>query len=168
MEQSLDFLSAAIFYIQFHVKLLTAFTEYVIKIRELPYVAAYLCTVVLLQGIQYLSDGILIPEYGFQQPDQHQCRKAGGKVGFNVFVCPYINRSGPEKRLCDLKRVLNPGQSPVDVPDFCIAQVQFTGDNGVVAVVFCLFGNLFLVQFKISSIHNGSCLPVKGDVFDIG
>ena len=57
MEQSLDFLSAAIFYIQFHVKLLTAFTEYVIKIRELPYVATYLCTVVLLQEFSICPTG---------------------------------------------------------------------------------------------------------------
>jgi hypothetical protein len=62
MEQSLDFLSAAIFHFQFHAKFLPACTEYVIKIRELPHIAVDLCTVVLLQGIQYLSDGILIPE----------------------------------------------------------------------------------------------------------
>ena len=78
----------------------------------------------------------------FEKPYQDKSQKTRGEMRIDMFVSPHVDWAGFKTGFRHLKRIFDPGETPVYFAHFLVAHFQFACDDGVVAVIFLLFFDL--------------------------
>ena len=107
-------------------------------------------------------------QFYLKQADQYERHEAGGEVRFDMFILPYIDRTGFKAGLGHFEGILDPGKAAVDLPHFHVAHIKLACDDGIVPVILFLFTDLLLVERKIPAVYDFPGALVEGYVLDIG